>query len=99
MKEVKSGAFAEKTLVVNGENTAVAAGSGSLPVLGTPYMIALMENATCGETITARAEIREVRGRKIVFSVEATNERGERIGGGTIERFAVIREKFMAKLG
>lgn len=127
MKEVKSGAFAEKTLVVNGENTAVAAGSGSLPVLGTPYMIALMENATCaavepyleegettvgtridvthdrasktGETITARAEIREVRGRKIVFSVEATNEKGERIGGGIIERFAVIREKFMAKLG
>ena len=45
MKEVKSGAFAEKTLVVNGENTAVAAGSGSLSVLGTPYMIALMEKA------------------------------------------------------
>lgn len=127
MKEIKTGAFAEKSLVVSKENTAVAAGSGSLSVLGTPFMIALMEGATCdavspyleqgettvgtsinvthdrasgvGEKITARAEITEVSGRKITFAVEAKNEKGEKIGGGTIERFAVISERFMAKLG
>ena len=127
MKEIKTGAFAEKSLVVSKENTAVAAGSGSLSVLGTPFMIALMEGATCdagspyleqgettvgtsinvthdrasgvGEKITARAEITEVSGRKITFAVEAKNEKGEKIGGGTIERFVVISERFMAKLG
>lgn len=127
MKEIKTGAFAEKSLVVSKENTAVAAGSGSLLVLGTPFMIALMEGATCdavspyleqgettvgtsinvthdrasgvGKKITARAEITEVSGRKITFAVEAKNEKGEKIGSGTIERFAVISERFMAKLG
>lgn len=127
MKTVKIGAAASKQLVVSDENTAVAAGSGSLSVFGTPFMIALMENATCaavspyleegettvgtrvdishdrasgvGEKITANAEITEVSGRKITFSVEAFNEREEKIGGGTIERFVVFSEKFMAKLG
>lgn len=127
MKEIKTGAFAERTLEVNRENTAAAAGSGSLQVLGTPFMIALMEGATCdavspylekgettvgthinvshdrasgvGEKITARAEITGVSGRKITFAVEAENEKDEKIGGGTIERFAVLSERFMAKLG
>lgn len=127
MKEIESGAFAEKSLVVSNENTAAAAGSGSLPVLGTPFMIALMEGATCdtvspfleegettvgthinvshdrasgvGEKITARAQITEVSGRKLTFAVEAKNEKGEKIGGGTIERFVVLSEKFLAKLG
>lgn len=127
MKEIKIGAFAEKELTVNSANTAVAAGSGSLEVLGTPFMIALMEGATCdavatyledgettvgthidvshdrasktGEKITAHAEITEISGRKITFAVYAQNEKGEKIGAGTIERFAVLSDKFMAKLG
>lgn len=32
---------------MNSTITAEAAGSGSLPVLGTPFLIALMEKATC----------------------------------------------------
>lgn len=33
--------------IVNTKNTAIAAASGSLPVFATPFMIALMEEATC----------------------------------------------------
>lgn len=127
MKDVKIGAAAQRSLTVDEKNTAAAAGSGSLAVLGTPFMIALMEAATCdavspfleegettvgtqinvshskasgiGEKVTARAEIREVSGRKLVFAVEAENEKGDAVGSGTIERFAVLSERFMAKLG
>lgn len=47
MKEIIIGSSAEATTIVNSTNTAITAGSGTLPVLGTPFMIALMEKATC----------------------------------------------------
>lgn len=47
MKEIQLDAEASVSLEVTDDNTAVAAGSGSLRVLGTPFMIALMEKATC----------------------------------------------------
>ena len=42
-----AGATAEIGLVVGAADTAIAAGSGDLPVLATPRMIALMEQAAC----------------------------------------------------
>ena len=45
MKEIQLNAEASVSLEVTDDNTAVAA--GSLRVLGTPFMIALMEKATC----------------------------------------------------
>ena len=47
MKEIQLNAEASVSLEVTDDNTAVAAGSGSLRVLGTPFMIAIMEKATC----------------------------------------------------
>lgn len=47
MKEIIIGSCAEESLTVSESNTAVSAGSGSLEVLGTPFLIALMEKATC----------------------------------------------------
>ena len=47
MKEIQLNAEASVSLEVTDDNTAVAAGSASLRVLGTPFMIALMEKATC----------------------------------------------------
>ncbi len=44
---------AERT--VTPENTAAACGSGSLPVFGTPFMLAMMEKATCN-AISAELE-------------------------------------------
>ncbi|MCD7929370.1 MAG: dihydrolipoamide acyltransferase [Clostridiales bacterium] len=42
--------------VVTPEKTAAACGSGSLPVYGTPWMLALMEEAACNSLKDALAE-------------------------------------------
>lgn len=47
MKEFQHELKGEAMTLVNSAYTAIAARSGSLEVLGTPYMIALMEKATC----------------------------------------------------
>ncbi|MBW8751414.1 MAG: thioesterase [Propionibacteriales bacterium] len=41
------GRTATRELVVSDADTAVAVGSGSLPVLGTPVLLAWCESATC----------------------------------------------------
>lgn len=47
MKEIITGTFATSSTKVDSTNTAKAAKSGSLNVFATPFMIALMEEATC----------------------------------------------------
>lgn len=47
MKEFEHELKGEAMILVNSAYTAIAARSGSLDVLGTPFMIALMEKATC----------------------------------------------------
>lgn len=47
MKEFEHELKGEAMILVNSAYTAIAARSGSLEVLGTPFMIALMEKATC----------------------------------------------------
>ena len=42
-----TGATGSATITVTEADTAIAAGSGDLPVLATPRMIALMEQAAC----------------------------------------------------
>jgi len=49
-----------------------------------------------GMKITARAELTEVDGRRLVFKVEAFDEAGH-IGGGMHERFIIKNERFQAK--
>lgn len=118
------GASGTKTLVVAMEHTAARWGSGSLHVLSTPYMVALMEGAavnavdpllpegyrtvgtrldvrhvaatTMGQEVTARAELIEIDGRRLVFRVEASDGAGV-IGEGTHERFIIEVERFMAR--
>src|SRR5690348_4145863 len=41
------GQQAEREFTVGGEDTAIAVGSGSLPVLGTPRLLAWCEAVTC----------------------------------------------------
>lgn len=49
-----------------------------------------------GLTVRAEAEVTAVEGRKIIFTVRAYDDQGE-IGVGSHERFAVVKEKFLAK--
>ena len=44
------------TFTVTDDDTAAAVGSGSLPVLGTPRMLAWCEAATCAANASTRAE-------------------------------------------
>ena len=49
-----------------------------------------------GLTVRAETEVTAVEGRKIIFTVRAYDDQGE-IGVGSHERFAVAKEKFLAK--
>lgn len=45
--ELKVGLTGRADALVTSDKTAAACGSGSLPVFGTPFLLALMEEATC----------------------------------------------------
>jgi predicted thioesterase len=49
-----------------------------------------------GMTVTARAELLEVHGRRLVFKVEGFDDK-EPVGAGTHERYIVQMDKFMQK--
>lgn len=109
---------------VTTEKTAKAMGSGSLEVLATPALIAMMEECACkatepileeGETsvgtglqmshtaatpvgmqVTCTAVVTSVEGRKILFEITASDEKGE-IGKCIHERFVVYADRFTEK--
>lgn len=64
------------TVIVNATNTAIAAGSGSLPVFGTPFMIALMEKATC----EAVAEMLEDNETTVGTSINVSHDKASGLG-------------------
>jgi predicted thioesterase len=114
----------EAHLTVDFIHTAAALGDFGVVVLGTPYMINLMEIASAkavepeletGQTtvgtlvdvrhlaatpiemkVTASSWLVEVDGRRLVFEVEAYDER-EKIGEGRHERFIVDLQRFLER--
>ena len=106
------------------DDTAVAFHSGEVPVLGTPRLIALCEEASLqavsgqvpdghttvgmrvqldhlaptgvGCQVTAEARLDKIEGRRLTFSVSASDERGL-IAAGKVTRVVVDVEKFMEK--
>jgi fluoroacetyl-CoA thioesterase len=70
------------TFRVTDDDTAMALGSGSLPVLGTPRLLAWCEAATCteiesslepGETsVGTRVELEHTRGSRVGVRIEVT---------------------------
>ena len=121
------GARAEVSKVVGEADTASALGSGSLPVLGTPRLLAWCEEATCraldaslapgqtsvgtsvrldhvapsglGATVTVRAEVTAVDGRRVSLAVEATDAGGTVVGRGTVDRVVVDAQRFLDRIG
>lgn len=116
-----------KTYITKKEHSAEIVGSGDMPVLGTPALIAFMENCAMllareqlpsqdqttvgtnlstnhlhptpiGKGITVEATLTEVEGRKMSFSIIATDDIGT-VAECTHERFVVSRQRFLEKIG
>ena len=118
------GLVGEAVMVVEDQHTARVVGSGSVAVLATPMLIALMERAAMaavagelavtettvgtkidvahtaatpmGLTVTARAVLTEIDGRRLQFVVTAEDDAGN-VGQGKHERFVVEVEAFVAR--
>ena len=114
----------EARLVVGEDDTARALGSGSVEVLGTPRLVALMEEATVnavegrldpsvttvgmrvqvdhlqptpvGAEVFAEAYLDKVEGRRITFTVTASDS-GGLVAAGKVTRVMVDVNRFMSK--
>lgn len=64
--------------------------------VGTMLNVKHLAASPIGITITCTATLTEIDGRRLVFSLEASDEKGP-IGEGTHERFIIDVERFMAK--
>lgn len=69
-------AVGEALTIVNSTNTAITAQSGSLQVFGTPFMIALMEKATC----EAVANLLEDNETTVGTKISVTHDKASGIG-------------------
>lgn len=100
-KSVGSGSlevFATPMMVALMENAAINA--LDLPEdqtsVGTYLDVSHLAATPVGMKVRAEAEVVEVDGRKLIYKLEAYDEK-EKIGEGRHERFLVNNEKFMAK--
>lgn len=100
---MKSGSlevFATPAMIALMEEASVAAvapfledGTGTV---GTKLNVDHLAATPVGMTVTCVSTLEEVDGRRLVFSVEASDEKGL-IGKGVHERFVINNEKFMQK--
>jgi predicted thioesterase len=98
----------EAISIVNSTNTAVAAQSGTLQVFGTPFMIALMEKATCvaiadhlddGETtVGTNVEISHVKASRVGAVITATATLDD-VDGRKLTFSVVAKEEDGATIG
>lgn len=121
---LQPGLAATVALDVGDDDTAVAVRSGDVPVLATPRLIALCEEASVQATsgqvpeghttvamrvqldhlaptgvgcrVTAESRLEKVEGRRLTFSVSASDERGL-VAAGKVTRVVVDVDKFMDK--
>ena len=84
------------------EQAAMTAVAAELPegatTVGTELNCSHIKPSRLGASIAATAVLTAVEGRKLTFTVGASDEQGI-VGEGTHVRFVVDRVRFMAKLG
>lgn len=85
MREIAIGTSQTSTLTVTTEYTAIALGSGNLPVFGTPAMAALMENAA----MQAIAPFLDDRETSVGISLNITHDRATAVGD-TVSAIATV---------
>ena len=66
--------------------------------VGTQMNVDHIKASKIGETITAKAILTEIDGRKLTFDVSATDSAGNTIGRGVHTRFIIQVEKFLSRL-
>lgn len=66
--------------------------------VGTLVNVSHLAATPLGQQVRASAELIEIDGRRLVFKVEAYDER-QKIGEGRHERFIVNLERFLQRLG
>ena len=94
--------LATPTMVALMENAAMNAVSEHLPegstTVGGMINTTHLKPSPLGETVQATAVLTEVEGRKLTFSIQVKDSKGDVIGEGTHMRFVVDRERFLSKL-
>lgn len=113
-------------IVVGDDDTATTMGSGDVPALATPRLLALAEAATVaalvghlhkhetsvgtsvklehlratgiGRRVVAHAELVQVDGRLLRFTLRAEDGEGLLVGRGEVSRMVVDRERFVSRL-
>ncbi|MGH3244082.1 MAG: thioesterase family protein [Spirillospora sp.] len=77
--ELRPGLRAEKSVVVGDEDTAVRLGSGDVPVLGTPRLLALAEEVTVAAVEGRLEEGRTCVGTRVELEHRAASPVGMRV--------------------
>ncbi|MBQ8602507.1 MAG: thioesterase family protein [Bacteroides sp.] len=94
--------LATPTMVALMENAAMKAVANDLSeeetTVGGMMNTTHIKPSAIGEEVSATAVLVEVEGKKLIFSVEAKDSKGNVIGQGTHIRFIVNRERFLSKL-
>jgi len=121
---LEPGRTGRASLTVTDQDTAAALGTGVVPVLATPRLVALCEAAACsavhhelpagtttvgvrvqfdhlapihvGTEVRAEATLERVEGRRLTFTVSATDHVGL-VGAGRVTRVVVDEQGFLAK--
>ncbi|TDC62828.1 hypothetical protein E1200_24420 [Actinomadura sp. GC306] len=66
--------------------------------MGTRVELEHLAASPVGMRVTVAAVLAEIDGARLVFEVEAADERGVVVGKGRVERVVVDRDRFLARL-
>lgn len=94
--------FATPAMVAYMENTAMKMVQGDMQegsdTVGVEIKVKHTKASAIGEKITLTATISAIEGRKIGFSIEAKDSKGDVVGTAEHFRFVIDKERFMSKI-